>query len=1415
MATGTNFPAPLQSAGLYPIVQSSPVHLANYATGSIPSFSNTDLPAGTLIYDSSLNVVKVNTGSAYVIVGAGSVTSVGMTVPSSVLSVSPSTITTSGTFAVTLATQAKNLVWSGPATGVDATPTFRAIVTADLPDTGIVDGSYGDATHSVTLSLDAKGRCYGVTAPAIAISESAVTFATEAAHLFHVGPTTGVPATPTWRAMVAADLPATAVSANSYGDASHVANFTVDAQGRLTAAASTAIAIADSAITYASQAANKFLASPSGGAGAPTYRVIASADLPGGVGTVSSIIAGTGLSGGTITSTGTIAVNYGTSSITACVGNDTRLPPTPSSIGAIVYDNGSGYSSLSDVAVGSYLRSGGLTTAPLWSTLTLPNAATTGDILYASGTNVIGRLADVATNQVLLSGGVGVAPAWGTVGNSALTNSTITFASGTGTTASGSVSLGGSGSVNVTYGTSSNTATQGNDTRLPPAPSTQGRLLYDTGSAWTALATGTAGQLLRTGGAAANPAWSTPVWPNAATTGDLVYASGTSTYGQLAVGTANQVLIGGSTPSWGTAPNAALTNSSIVFANGTGITGGATVSLGGTYTPAVDQSFSPTWTGTHTFSTHAVTISGVGGSFALSPGATTGTPAAAFTLTTPAHTALTASTEFSTFKVTAATQQFATGAITVPQRFSVINAPTYGAVGASTITNAATLAISGAPIAGTNATLSNSQALWVQSGATRLDGGVYVGSNGANQALVIGPGTVGNTASATTLSDNTINNTTPGTVATITVGTTTGWASTPGVMLCGTELISYSAIGGSTTVTGCVRGAYGTTIAAHASGATIANINTLTGTGTVFQTSDVGRMIVIAGVTYYVSLASSTSVISVLPIQGQTPVAIAAGTAYSFPALPKALTAGGGGIRAIRLPVPTVSYTNVGATGSSVHKYVVVGVDAFGGRSVSATLTTASSNATLDGTNYVQLTITNASGNPYVSYDVTRTQFAGATTAGTVGAVYTVTPSSSPAINVTSGGTTTTVNDQSVVAGPYTTPLYNSTGDLVIDGCFGVSGTYQYPSDTPTAKIVAPDGNTRLDLSTANSIFLMNTSATQKFSVTTTGMAMVGTCSLGASTAITNLTDFGTGDIGSTTARLRYGYFGNLAVGGAAAPLSGVDVYGTGHFRQINGGTTIPAPTLSGASKTGGTTTYSYYLSYKDASGNVLGISATATTTTGTSTITSLIVTQAATIPGAFSYDVIRSAATGGGVSGNSATTGSIFTAVSPSTLAKTDVGGAATTYTLPTPVLARSADVIFDGAIVHTGDRLGFFGTLSAQTLSTTLGSTTVTSTGTPFVTTDTGKILIVNGVSYTFTYASSSTGTVQTPMPATASGLAYYLVPSAAQGVAAGDVTGFVAGGGTAATSSSTWDGTVGSSHYTVGDIVTALKKYGLLAV
>ena len=44
-------------------------------------------------------------------------------------------------------------------------------------------------------------------------------------------------------------------------------------------------------------------------------------------------------------------------------------------------------------------------------------------------------------------------------------------------------------------------------------------------------------------------------------------------------------------------------------------------------------------------------------------------------------------------------------------------------------------------------------------------------------------------------------------------------------------------------------------------------------------------------------------------------------------------------------------------------------------------------------------------------------------------------------------------------------------------------------------------------------------------------------------------------------------------------------------------------------------------------------------------------------------------------------------------------------------------------------------------------------------------------------------------------------------------GNITGFAAGAGTTSKSDSEWDGDVGSTGYTVGDIVSILKKRGLL--
>ena len=92
------------------------------------------------------------------------------------------------------------------------------------------------------------------------------------------------------------------------------------------------------------------------------------------------------------------------------------------------------------------------------------------------------------------------------------------------------------------------------------------------------------------------------------------------------------------------------------------------------------------------------------------------------TWTPPALTAMTLSTEVTDVNFNfARTMQWATGALTT-QRAMRIQAPTYAFVGASTITTAATVSIGGAPIAGTNATITTALALWVESGTSRFDG---------------------------------------------------------------------------------------------------------------------------------------------------------------------------------------------------------------------------------------------------------------------------------------------------------------------------------------------------------------------------------------------------------------------------------------------------------------------------------------------------------------------------------------------------------------------------------------------------------------------------------------------------------------------------------------------------------------------
>lgn len=88
------------------------------------------------------------------------------------------------------------------------------------------------------------------------------------------------------------------------------------------------------------------------------------------------------------------------------------------------------------------------------------------------------------------------------------------------------------------------------------------------------------------------------------------------------------------------------------------------------------------------------------------------------------------------------TVQHATGAVAT-QRSTVFRAPTYSFVGASVITDAATLAITGAPVPGTNATITNPYALWVQAGKSKFGGAIEAVGSGDGATPAFGVGTEG------------------------------------------------------------------------------------------------------------------------------------------------------------------------------------------------------------------------------------------------------------------------------------------------------------------------------------------------------------------------------------------------------------------------------------------------------------------------------------------------------------------------------------------------------------------------------------------------------------------------------------------------------------------------------------------------
>ena len=331
----------------------------------------------------------------------------------------------------------------------------------------------------------------------------------------------------------------TGVTATSYGSSSSVPTFTVNAQGQLTTASSTAIAIAANQITSGT---------------IDTARISGSYTGITGVGTLTagtwnaSPIANAYLVNSSITINGNAVSLGGSTTVTANTPNSLTINNSGSGAASGTTFNGNVPVTISYNSVGAPSTSGTNATGT-WGISISGNAATATSATSATS-------ATTATN---LSGGAA---------------GSVPYQSGSGATSF--LAAGTSGQVLSTNGASAPTWI-GPTTFLDNITTTQGSLIYRNAVGWVNLGPGTSGQVLQTGGAGANPSWlnQSSIAAGSATTattattstnlaggaaGNIPYQSGAGATSFVSAGTSGQVLTsnGSSAPTW-TTPTAYAT----------------------------------------------------------------------------------------------------------------------------------------------------------------------------------------------------------------------------------------------------------------------------------------------------------------------------------------------------------------------------------------------------------------------------------------------------------------------------------------------------------------------------------------------------------------------------------------------------------------------------------------------------------------------------------------------------------------------------------------------------------------------------------------------------------------------------------------------------------------------------------------